>query len=124
CGTSRLKIVPYAFAPILRAPPDSAPCAGRGTAHRGGRPLPLQGRNVAPPKVSSLAAAGLVHRTSADFVALLRFSTYAAPSAATSPSLTPQNTLLPQCKIIRDKERTKKHQALSDRPKNYFRYSR
>ena len=36
----------------------------------------------------------------------------------------PRNTLLPQCKIVRDKVRTEKHQVLSDRPKNYFRYSR
>ena len=35
--TSRLKIVPSAFALILRAPPDSARC-------------PLQRRNLAPPK--------------------------------------------------------------------------
>jgi len=72
------------------------------------------------PKVSPLAAAGPLLRILADFLALLRLSTYAAPSAAASPSLTLRNTLLPQCKIIRDKEQTEKHQALSDRPKKLF----
>jgi hypothetical protein len=32
--------------------------------------------------------------------------------------------LLPQCKIVRDKVQTEKHHVLSDRSKNYFRYSR
>lgn len=36
----------------------------------------------------------------------------------------PRNTLLPQCKIVRDKQQTERHQVLSDRAKNYFRYSR
>jgi hypothetical protein len=38
--------------------------------------------------------------------------------------INPRNTLLPQRKTVRDKEQTEKHQALSDRPKNYFRHSR
>jgi hypothetical protein len=32
----------------------------------------------------------------------------------------PRNTLLPQCKIVRDKQQTERHQVLSDRAKIIF----
>ena len=54
-----------------------------------------------PGAVALLNACGLIRRT-------------------TLHCWTRENTLLPQCKIVRDKQQTGRHQVLSDRAKNYF----
>ena len=114
-GTSRLKAALSALVLILRTSPGSAPV----------QDVRLRPRcYVAPPKVIAFGSSRPAVSDISRFPGVVALLGACGLIRRNSCIVDPRNTSLPQCKIVRDKERTKKHQALSDRPKNYFRYSR
>jgi len=111
---------------ILRAPPDSAPDARTCDCDRGGNSdhCLRSDTTLAPPKVVAVRSGRAGTSDIGKFPGAFALLDTCGLTRHNACIVDPRNTLLPQCKIVRDKVRTEKHQVLSDRPKNYFRYSR
>jgi len=120
------KNVPIRAALILRAPPDSAPDARTCDCDRGGNSdhCLRSDTTLAPPKVVAVRSGRAGTSDIGKFPGAFALLDTCGLTRHNACIVDPRNTLLPQCKIVRDKVRTEKHQVLSDRPKNYFRYSR